>query len=141
MESTRLRKAVPALLLALSACRSDKPEDRVKAAFSHMVEAVESGDAAGAAEFLDPEFRGPEGLDRAGARLYLMGLARGGKVGITVLENHLRVEGKEVWQSVGLLLTQKGGGLLPDSSRRSYLIRWRQTKGDWRMVEVQEAGN
>ncbi|HJW09938.1 MAG TPA: hypothetical protein VJ483_09910 [Holophagaceae bacterium] len=141
MESTRLRKGLPMLLLVLAACRSDKPEDRVKAAFSQMVQAVESGDAAGAAELLDPEFHGPEGLDKGGARLYLMGVLRSGKVGITVLENRVKREGRDVWQSVSLILTQRGGALLPDSSRRAFLIRWRERKGDWRIVEVQEAGS
>ncbi len=141
MQSLRLGRALPAALLLLLACHSDKPEARVKAAFDQMVRAVEAGDAAGAAELLDPEFRGPEGLDKGGARLYLIGVFRGGKVGVTVLENRLRLEGRDVWQNVALLVTQKGGGLLPDSSRRAYLIRWRERKGDWRMVEVQETGS
>ncbi|HJU83536.1 MAG TPA: hypothetical protein VJ600_04950 [Holophagaceae bacterium] len=140
MESTRLRWAAPVALLALAACRSDKPEDLVKAAFDQMVKAVEAGDAAGATELLDPSFKGPEGLDKPSARLYLMGVLRQGKVGVTVLENRVRLEGREVDQTVGLVLTQKGGGLLPDASRRNYLLRWKARKGDWLLVEVQELG-
>jgi hypothetical protein len=70
-----------------------------------------------------------------------MGVLRGGKVGVTVLDNQVRLEGQDVWQSLGLVLTQKGGGLLPDASRRNYLLRWRERKGAWRIVEVQDAAN
>ncbi len=140
MESTRRRLAAPALLLALAACRSDKPEDQVKAAFDQMVKAVEAGDAAGVADRLDPDFRGPENLDKAGARYFLMGVFRQGKVGVSVLENRARLQGREVDQTVGLVLTQQGSGLLPDASRRNFLLRWKERKGDWLLAEVEELG-
>ena len=139
MKSFAAGMGAPVLLLALAACHSDKPEDKVKAAFDTCVKAVEAGDAATVAEQLDPQFQGPEGLDRAGVRFYLMGVFRQGPVGVTVLENRVKRNGPEIWQTVGLVLTQKGSGLLPDASRRNYLIHWRERKGEWRMVEVQEA--
>lgn len=125
-------------LLALAACGRKRPEDRVRAAFEGCRAAVEAGDAAKAAEPLDPAFRGPEGMDRATARLFLVGTLQRQKVGVTVLRNEVRVDGPEATQEVDLVLTGKGGGLLPeDASRRTLLLRWRETGGEWRLLEVQ----
>lgn len=134
-----MRKSIASvpLLLALLACRSDKPEDQVRKAFQACVAAVEAGDAATAAEPLDPAFRGPEGMDRAAARGFLAGLLRRDKVGLTVLRNDLAAQGVEVRQEVDLLLTG-GGGLIPrETSRRTFHLRWRRVDGTWRLVELQ----
>lgn len=126
------------ILLALAACGRKSPEDRVRAAFEGCRAAVEAGDAARAAEPLDPTFRGPEDMDRATARLFLMGVLRRQKIGVTVLRNDIRVVGKEATQEVDLVLTGRGGGLLPeDASRRTFLLRWRETGGEWRLLELQ----
>lgn len=135
-----MRKSIVSvsMLAVLLACRSDKPEDQVRKAFDGCVAAVESGDAATAAGPLDAAFRGPEGLDKAGARLYLAGLLRREKVGITVLRNEVTVQGSEAFQEVDLLLTG-GGGLLPrEASRRGFGLRWRKAGGEWRITEIQE---
>ena len=126
------------LLGALVACHIDKPEAQVRAAFEACRAAVEAGDAAGATAPLDPAFRGPEGMDRVAARLYLMALFRQEKVGITVLRDEVAVRGREAEQEVDLLLTG-GGGLLPrDASRRAFGLHWRKAGGDWRILEIQE---
>lgn len=123
----------------LLACQSDKPEAQVRRAFDACRAAVEAGDAVGATAVLDPAFQGPDGLDRGGARLYLMGLLRREKVGLTVLRNAVAVQGNEAQQEVDLLLTGRSGLLPSDASRRTFQLRWRQTGGDWRLVEVQTA--
>ena len=136
-----MRKSIASvsMALALLACRSDKPEDQVRKAFGTCVTAVEAGDAAAAAQPLDATFRGPEGMDKAAARLFLMGIFRQEKVGVTVVRNEVTVTGNEAFQEVDLLLTGRSGGLLPqDASRRSFGLRWRKTGGDWRILEIQE---
>ena len=130
---------VLALAGAFLACRSDKPEDQIRKAFGACVAAVEAGDAAAAVEPLDPAFRGPEGLDRAGARLYLMGLFRREKVGLTVLRNEVQVQGVTAAQEVDLVLTGRSGGLLPqDASRRSFGLTWRKNRDGWRILAIEE---
>ncbi|WP_257310600.1 hypothetical protein [Geothrix fuzhouensis] len=127
------------MVLTLLACRSDKPEDQVRKAFGACVAAVEAGDAAAAAEPLDAGFRGPEGMDKPAARLFLMGIFRQEKVGLTVVRNEVTVTGNEAFQEVDLLITGRSGGLLPqDASRRSFGLRWRKAGGDWRLLELQE---
>ncbi|HEY3271375.1 MAG TPA: hypothetical protein VGJ89_09205 [Geothrix sp.] len=136
-----MRKSIASvsMALALLACRSDKPEDQVRKAFGVCVAAVEAGDAGAAAQPLDATFRGPEGMDKAAARLFLMGMFRQEKVGVTVVRNEVTVRGNEAFQDVDLILTGRSGGLLPqDASRRSFGLRWRKTGGDWRILEIQE---
>ena len=126
------------LLVAGCACGRKSPEARVRAAFEGSRTAVEDGDAARAVAPLDAAFQGPEGMDKAATRLFLMGLLSRQKVGITVLRNEVRVEGPEATQAVDLLLTARGGGLLPeDASRRSFLLHWREVDGTWRLREAE----
>src|SRR5512133_3614459 len=136
-----MRKSIASvsMVLTLLACRSDKPEDQVRKAFGACVTAVEAGDATAAAQPLDATFRGPEGMDKAAARLFLMGILRQEKVGVTVVRNEVTVAGNEAFQEVDLLITGRNGGLLPqDASRRSFGLRWRKTGVDWRILEIQE---
>ena len=125
------------LLAGLGACRSDGPEAKVRKAFEACRVAVEAGDAAEAAKPLDKSFRGPEGLDKAAAKLYLMALLREQKVGVTVLRNEVMVQGDEVFQEVDLVLTERGGGLIPqDTSRRHFRLRWQKEAGEYRLMEL-----
>jgi hypothetical protein len=125
------------VLLALLACRSDKPEAQVRRAFEQCRVAVEAGDAAGATAPLGPAFRGPDGMDKATARLFLLGLFRLEKVGVTVVRNEVSVKGGEALQEVDLVLTGRSGGLLPqDASQRGFRLRWRKTGGDWTLLEL-----
>ena len=127
------------LLAALLACRSDKPEDQIRRAFGACVAAVEAGDAAAAVAPLDPAFQGPEGLDRGSARLYLLGLFRREKVGLTVLRNEIQVQGAAASQEVDLVLTGRSGSLLPrDASRRSFGLTWRKNQDGWRILAIEE---
>lgn len=130
--------ASASLILALLACRSDKPEDQVRKAFEGCRTAVEAGDAIAATDPLDSTFKGPEGMDKATARLFLLGTLRREKVGITVLHNEVTVRGRDALQEVDLVFTGRQGGLLPqDASHRQYLLRWRQAGTQWRLLEVQ----
>jgi hypothetical protein len=126
-----------ALLGALAACRSDKPENQVRKAFEACRAGVEAGDAATATAALDPGFTGPEGMDRATARLFLLGTFRQEKVGVTVVRNEVAAREHEATQDVDLILTGRSGGLLPqDLSHRSFRLRWRKAGGEWRLLEV-----
>lgn len=137
--SSRFALAPPLFLaLALGACRSESPEAQVRRAFEGCRAAVEAGDAAGATAPLAPAFRGPEGLDRTSARLYLLGLFRQERIGVTLVRDQVTVRGAEALQEVDLLLTSRSGGaLLPETSRRSFRLRWRRVEGDWRLAELE----
>jgi len=125
-------------VFALLACQSDRPEDQVRKAFEACRRSVEVGDAVGACAPLDPAFQGPEGMDRASARLFLMGTLKGEKIGVTVLRNEVAVRGNEALQEVDLLLTGRNGGLFPqEASNRGFRLRWRRIGSDWKLAELQ----
>ena len=127
-----------AILGSLAACRPDRPEDQVRKAFEACRQAVEAGDAAAATAPLDPTFNGPDGMDKATTRLFLLGSFRQEKVGLTVMRNEVAIRGSEAFQDVDLILTGRSGGLLPqDASHRSFRLRWRQTGGIWKVMELQ----
>ncbi len=128
-------------LCSLAACKQGSPEDQVRKTFAEAVQAVENSDVGGASGLLSQDFQGPEGMDRGAARLYLMGVFRQQKVGVTVLANRVQITRDGALQAVDLVLTSKGGGLIPeDMGRRSYVIRWRKTGNDWKIRSVESAG-
>lgn len=131
----------PAVLLLLS-CSPDSPETKIRKAFDTAVKAVEAGDAAGAVEILDPSFKGPEGMTKAEARVYLLGWFRHEKIGVTVVAQKLEVRGNQALQGVDLVLTgRSGASLLPqESSRRTLHLRWALSGKIWRVVEVSSEG-
>lgn len=133
------RLASSFMALALLACGNGTPESQVRRAFEACRAGVEAGDAATASAPLDPAFRGPGGMDRSAARLFLATLLRRDKVGITVLRSEVEVRGPEALQEVDLLLTGRQGGLLPeDATRRTFGLRWRRKGQEWRLLELRE---
>jgi len=134
MTPHRFALFLPVLLLA---CSPENPETRVKQAFESCVKGVETGDAGAVIERLDPQFAGPEGMDRNAAKLYLLGVLRREKIGVTMFSNRIEVKGSEAIQTVEVVLTSRSGGLLPqDASRRTFLLRWVETKNVWRLREL-----
>ena len=128
-------------LCSLLACKQDSPEQQVRKAFGATVDAVEKSDAGAAWEMLSQDFQGPEGMDRGAARLYLMGMLRQQKVGVIVLANRIQINRDGAVQAVELMLTSKGGGLVPeDMGRRGFVIRWRKTGSQWKIRSVESTG-
>ncbi len=131
----------PAILLSclFLACAPSSPEARVKRAFEACVKGVETGDIDAALEALDPKFTGPEGMDKASAKLYLLGVLRREKIGLTIISSRIQVQGREALQTVEILLTSRSGGILPqDASRHTFLLRWTETDDTWRLRELVE---
>lgn len=124
------------------ACSPDSPEAKIRKAFESSVKAVEAGDAGAAVAILDEGFQGPEGMNKAEARVYLMGWLRNEKVGVTVVAQKVEVRGGQATQVVDLLLTgRSGGSLLPqESSRRTLQLRWTLSGKTWKVREIRTEG-
>jgi hypothetical protein len=135
----RSRLAVVPGLLLLAACRTESPEAQVKRTFHEMVKKVEASDAPGTVAFLDPDFEGPEGLDKGTLQFLLIGIFRDQKVGVTVLQETVRVDKRIAYQDVSLLLTGRSGkSLLPDdSSRKAYRLKWELREKAWRLKRAE----
>ena len=143
-----MRAAYPAvtILLTLVACAPEGPEARIQKAFETCVRGLESRDPGMVIDHLDTRFEGPGGMDRNGAKLYLLGILRRDKIGVTVFSNRIEVQGREALQTTELLLTSTGGsGLLPqETSRRTFLLRWIEKDGAWRLralVDTESRGD
>ena len=137
------RLLVPLVLIALVGCKKDSPEAQIQKAFDVCVKAIEDADAGTVVDKLSPGFSGPEGMGRDDAKLYLMGLLRQGKIGITVFSSRITVKGSQADQSVEMMLTSRSGsGLLPqDASHRFFQLRWERLNGDWRVRSLKELRN
>lgn len=128
------------LSVLIVSCASESPETRVKRAFEACVKGVETSDPGAVIERLDANFAGPDGMDKGAAKLYLLGVLRREKIGVTVFASRVEVKGHEAFQAVELLLTSRGGGLLPqDATRRTFQLRWVETEGNWRLRELADA--
>jgi hypothetical protein len=126
------------LLGALFSCAPDRPEDQVRKAFEVCRGAVEVGDATTALARLDPAFRGPDGMDKAGAQLFLLGAVRQGKVDVTVVRNEVSIRRGEAYQDVDLILTSHGGDRLPQEvSHHRLQLQWHRAGGDWKLTGLQ----
>jgi hypothetical protein len=79
-------------------------------------------------------------MGRNDAKLYLMGLLRQERVGITVLSSRIEAKGTQAQQAVEIILTSRSGsGLLPqDASRRLFQLRWERLEGRWRLRGLEE---
>ena len=128
-------------LCSLLACKQGSPEDQVREAFAATIKAVEKSDSGSVSDSLAQDFQGPEGMDRGAARLYLMGVFRQQKVGVSVLANRIQINRDGALQVVELVLISKDGGVIPqDMGRRSFVIRWRKTGDQWKIRSVESAG-
>jgi hypothetical protein len=133
------RRVVPIALISLAGCREESPGTRIQKAFDQCVQAIEKADSDSALEVLSPKFSGPEGMTRDEAKLYLMGLLRQEKIGITIFASRIEVKGSTGIQSVEVVLTSRSGSsLLPqDASHRQFLLSWERLDGDWRVRSLQ----
>jgi len=135
----RSRLAVVPGLILLAACRGESPEAQVKRTFHEMVKKAEASDAPGTVAFLAPDFEGPEGLDKGTLQFMLVGLFRDQKVGVTVLDEAVRVDKRTALQDVSVLFTGRSGkSLFPDdSSRRAYRLTWTLKDKAWRLKRAE----
>lgn len=132
---------IPVALVSLAGCRQESPERRIQQAFDRTVVAIEASDAAKAIEVLSESFRGPDGMTRGEAQLYLMGLFRQEKVGITVFSSRIAVNGSRATQTAEVVLTSRAGGrILPqEASRRTFLLDWEERNDAWRVRSLEES--
>ena len=133
--------ALPILILAL-ACRSKtSPDQAIRDTLSKAAAALEAGDAVGATAILDDRYQGPEGMDKTATRFFLIQALKQGKVGVTITDQDIGVNGDDAFEKLHVILTQQNGGLVPDGSKKVYMLHWHLRGSDWRLVDVQDFTN
>lgn len=131
---------IAAIFLALGAgCRPKaSPDQAMRDTLSKAATALEAGDAGGATAILDDRYQGPEGMNKAATQLYLAQVLKQGKVGVRILDQDIGINGDDAFEKIHVLLTQQGSGLLPDGSKKVYILHWAKRGSDWRVVDIQD---
>lgn len=128
-----------ALCLALAGCAREPDEAALREAVSSLETAIEQRDASAVEDALTPDFIGPDGLDRDGARrlaalVFLRHrevAVRPGPLTVEMGDGHARVDFSAV-------VTGGAGRALPEAAR-IYGVRtaWRVEDGEWRLVSAE----
>jgi hypothetical protein len=130
--------ALPILLLAASCKPKGSPDEVIRDTLSKAAVALEAGDAGGATAILDDRYQGPEGMNKAATRFYLVQSLKQGKVGVRILDQDVGVNGGDAFEKIHVILTQQGGGLLPDTSTKTYMLHWALRGSEWRLMDIQD---
>ncbi len=138
MRSTTLPIAAIFLALALACHPKTSPDQAIRDTLSKAATALEAGDAVEATALLDDRYQGPEGMNKAATRFYLMQVLKQGKVTVRILSQDVGVNGDDAFDKIQVLTTQQGSGLLPDGSRKTYILHWVKRGSDWRLLDIQD---
>ncbi|HET6331249.1 MAG TPA: hypothetical protein VFF76_10730 [Holophagaceae bacterium] len=138
MRSTTLPAAALFLALGLGCHPKGAPDQEIRDTLSKAATALEAGDASGATAILDDRYQGPEGMNKAATAFYLMQVLKQGKVGVTLTDQDIGINGEDAFEKIHVILTQQGAGLLPDGSRKVYILHWVKRGSDWRVTDIQD---
>ena len=135
--TTRLAAAI--ILASGFGCRPKATGDQaIRDTLSKAATALEAGDAGGATAILDDRYQGPEGMNKGATQLYLAQVLRQGKVGVHIVDQDIGINGGDAFEKIHVVLTQQGSGLLPDGSKKVYILHWAKRGSDWRVVDIQD---
>ena len=138
MRSTTAPAAALFLALGLGCHSRNRPDLEIRDTLSKAAAALEAGDARGATAILEDRYQGPEGMDKAATVFYLQQVLRQGPVGVHITDQDIGVNGEDAFEKLHVVFTQQGGGLLPDGSKRIYILHWVKRGSDWRVRDVQD---
>ena len=138
MKSSTRPAAALFLALALACHPKGAPDQEIRDTLSKAATALEAGDASGATAILDDKYQGPEGMNKAGTAFYLAQVLKQGKVGVHITDQDIGVNGEDAFEKIHVILTQSGSGLLPDGSKKIYILHWAKRGDHWRVVDIQD---
>ena len=141
MKSKAVLMALPILLLAASCKPKGSPDEAIRDTLSKAAQALEAGDAGGATAILDDRYQGPEGMNKAATGFFLVQTLKGGKVGVHITDQDIGVNGDDAFEKIHVILTQQNGGLVPDGSKKVYMLHWHLHGSDWRLLDIQDFSN
>lgn len=129
------------IVLGLSACVREPPEQRLRQAVVAMQEAVESGDAGDFMASVSPDFVGNNGLDHdALERMLKAQLLLNSKVGLQT--GPLTVQMGEAMDTATVrftvLMVGGSGRFLPERGQMQEIVSgWRDEQGQWRVYSAE----
>jgi len=130
---------VALVLTALSACRHEPDETRIRNAIADMTAALEQRDSGRFLSHVAPTYQDPEGRDFRQLRALLTGsLLRYPKIRVLVSGTAIDVRGDQAQVRLVAYMTS-GETLVADRELGSYRVNagWRRLKGEWAMITAQ----
>ena len=125
------------VLLLLAACARTPPEQRLRETVEVLQVAIAERNVSAMDDVLAPDFIGPGGLDRAGAKRMARAMfLRYRDVGVTLGPLDIHVQGKHATVEFSAAITG-GAGMLPDSGQvYDVATGWRFEDGGWQLVNA-----
>ncbi len=128
------------LLLLCGACARSTPEQALRKQIAHLQDALQARDAGRVEDVLSPDFGGPQGLDREGAkRMAAAAFLRYRDVNVKTGPLTVRLQGEDrATVAFDAALAGGDGALLPQSAQWYQVTTgWRLEDGVWRLVHAQ----
>jgi len=127
------------LLLGITGCNREPPEQRLRQTIAEMQAAIEQGQPRTFMNHVASDFIGNESLDQAGLGQLLRGqLLLNAKVGIQTGPLTVEMQKNTATVRFTVLLTGSGGGLLPERGQMQQVISgWREVDGQWQLYSAQ----
>jgi len=127
------------LLLGITACNREPPEQRLRQTIAEMQAAIEQGEPRKFMANVTNDFIGNDSLDHAGLSQLLRGqLLLNAKVGIQTGPLTVEMQKDTALVRFTVLLTGSGGSLLPERGQMQQVISgWREVDGQWQLYSAQ----
>ena len=124
-------------LLALAGCAKPPDESALRERIAVMQAAIEARDADTLLDAVDPEFGGPEGMDRDGLRRYAtLMLLRQQKVGVTLGPVDVEIREDRAAARFDAVVTGANRFLPEGLEARRVETVWRREGDDWVLVSA-----
>lgn len=125
------------LVAALAGCSAPPDEAALRARITSLQEAIEARDAERLLDAVDPEFGGPEGMDRDGLRRYAtLMLLRQQNVGVTLGPVEVEVRGDRAAARFDAVVTGSHRFIPEGVEARRVETVWRREGSDWVLVSA-----
>jgi hypothetical protein len=126
------------VVLGLACHPKSTPDQEIRDTLSNAATALETGNASAAAAILDDRYQGPEGMNKAATQFFLVQALKQGKISVHILDQDIGVSGADAFEKVHVVMTQQGAGILPDGSKKTYILHWTKRGSDWRVLDIQD---
>lgn len=125
------------LLMVLAGCAAPPDEAALRARIDGLHAAIESRDADALLDAVDPEFGGPDGMDRDGLLRYAtLMLLRQQNVGVTMGPVEVDVRGDRAAARFDAVVTGSNRFIPEGIEARRVETVWRRDGGDWVLVNA-----
>jgi len=139
-----MRLSALVVLIGLSACSAEPPEQALRKQLAQFQQAVEQGQVQDAMDLVAEDFAGPRGMDRAALHnLLRMQVLANRRVGVTTSPYEIALQAQTAAVRFNAVLTGSGqGNWLPDQAQTyAVTLGWRLHEGEWQLYHADWQAN